>query len=211
VEVLGSINWWDWEAVASSVSSWVVAVHSGGGMKWLMDVTGVVHDESHGSGYGVDLSRGLIFVSHDGFVLVVGGIVVWLVDPVSDAVDGLDDGVVIDLEVWEVGDITTLIEEGGVNEMPSGLVWTTLIFNIISECDAFNKWMVAFFDSPFWVRSLKDREDVLYLSDGGLIKKLVGNSGDEEMSISPPGAGLTKKCECYDLSFHLKGILININ
>ena len=107
------------EAVASSVTSGVVAVHSGGGVKWLMDITRVVHEESHGSRDAVGFSVLLLSVGHNLFVLVVGSVVVLLVQPVREAADGFNNVVLINFKVWEVGDFTTLIKEWCVNEVPS--------------------------------------------------------------------------------------------
>jgi hypothetical protein len=203
VEVLGSINGWNWEAVASSITSGVVFVQSGCGVEWLMDITSVVHHESHGSRDTFGFTVALLSVAHDLFVLVVGGVVVLLVDPVSEAVDDSNNGVLFLLEVWEVRDTTTLIEEWSINEVPIGLIRATLKFNVISESGAFNKWMFALKLGPRWIGFLEYGEDILNLSNGGIIEKLVSNSGDEEMTISPPGAGLTEKSKCNYFVFHL--------
>ena len=37
MEILGITGWLDWEAIASSITSWVFVVHSGSGMEWLMN------------------------------------------------------------------------------------------------------------------------------------------------------------------------------
>ena len=80
-------------------------------------------------------------MAHDLFVRVVGLVFVLLVDPVRETIDGIDRGVSIRNKVWEVGNITTLIEEWCIDEVPIGLIRATLVLNIISEGDTFNKWM----------------------------------------------------------------------
>ena len=103
---------------------------------------------------------------------------------------------IILLEFWEVRNVTTFIEERGVDEMPSGLVRASFIFNVISKCDALNKWMVSLEMSPRWIGLLENRKDVLNLVDCLLIEELISNSSDKEMTISPPGVSLTEKGEC---------------
>ena len=110
-------------------------------------------------------------VAHDLLVLVVGLIVVLLVDPVNNAADGFNNGVVVvSLEVWEIGDVTTLVEEWSIDEMPFGLIRATLVFNVISESGALDKRVFTLEMSPRWIRSLEHAKDLLNLTDGGLIK-----------------------------------------
>ena len=109
---------------------------------------------------------------------------------------------IILLKLWEVRNVTTFIKEWGVNEMPSGLVRPSFIFNVISKSDALNKWVVSLEVCPRWIRLLEDGKDVFDLVDCLLIKELVSNSSDKEMTISPPGISLTEKGECDNRRFH---------
>ena len=167
-----------------------------------MNISGVVHQESHGGGKTVGFGVTLDSVALNLLILVIRGIIVLLIDPVLETGDGLGDVVGIWNEVWVVRDVIPLIEIWGINEMPSGLVGATFVLNVVSESDTFDEGVVALLLGPAWVRLLEHVQDLLNGVDGVLIEQLVSNSGDEEMAISPPGVGLADESKGNERSFH---------
>lgn len=178
MEFLKSTLGWEWEVIATSVSSGVLVVNSGRGVEWLMDITGVVDEESHGGGCTVFLGVVFVGVAHDSFVFIGVLVAVSLVEPHLEGSNDLSD-VVLVLDEIEVLDFATLIEEWSINEMPSLLVHAALILNVIGESSAFSEWMFVFVLGPFWVGSLellKDIDSSSEFSWGFLGKDLLSNS-----------------------------------
>tara|TARA_B110000285_G_C14966033_1_gene534123 strand:+ start:400 stop:582 length:183 start_codon:yes stop_codon:yes gene_type:complete len=50
MEVLGTTDGWKSNTVASSISLWVLVVNSGGSVKRLMDISGIMEQESQSCG-----------------------------------------------------------------------------------------------------------------------------------------------------------------
>jgi len=118
VELIDVSNWVDWEAVATSVTLWVHIVNQSGAVKWLVDISKIVDEKSHGNGLGVFFGLSWDQMAHDllvdiGFIIARG-----LVHPVDDGRDSFSDVVLCIFELpirWG----STLVVEGLVNEMPS--------------------------------------------------------------------------------------------
>jgi hypothetical protein len=101
----------------------------------------------------------------------------------------------IGYEIWEVTDLgICIIKIRLINEMPSRLIGSTSIFDLISEGSALNHWVFTFILSVRWVGLLKNSEDILNLSKNIWVlgsKDILGNSTDEKVTIIPPGGSST--------------------
>ena len=88
---------------------------------------------------------------HDLLVLISILIAISSFEPVGQGVDDLSDVVIIECEV-EIFDVTSLIEEWFIDEMPSTLVCSTsLTLDKVSISCALSEWMVLFILSPVWI------------------------------------------------------------
>ena len=74
-------------------------INSSSGMKRLMDVSGVVEQQSHGSRQTVGLGMSLESVFLDRLVLKRTLVTISFVNPVSDGIDSLSDVVSIESEI----------------------------------------------------------------------------------------------------------------
>lgn len=83
-----------------------------------MDITGIVQRESHGSGETLGFRMSLKTVSHDLGVSFGVLVTIFLVEPALESTEGLSNVVNFKGEVV-VTDITTLVEEWCINEVPS--------------------------------------------------------------------------------------------
>ena len=115
VQVFGAIMRLNWEAISSLISSWVFRVHSGGRVEWLMQISNVVHQKSDGSG-----QIGFLGVAWLSILLNLLSIVVLLilVEPVDDTLDGLRAIMWWEIEFWEISQASTLIEVWSILEVP---------------------------------------------------------------------------------------------
>lgn len=151
VEIVSSLNRWKWNGISTEVTSLVVFVDSGGGVKWLMDITGVVDQESHGGGHTVLLSMILVSAVHDLLVLISVLISVRFVEPQVEGGQDLGDIVGIECEV-KVFDVATLVEVWLINEMPSPLVLSTMVLlDDISESCTLGEHVISFTDGPLGI------------------------------------------------------------
>jgi len=96
VNTVGSLL--DFEGVAAEVPLGVLVVDSGGSVEWLMDISTVVNEESHGCGHSVLLSVFLVVMGHDLLVLVSLIVTAVFVEPGLKSVDHFGDVVGIELE-----------------------------------------------------------------------------------------------------------------
>jgi len=78
--------------------------------------------------------------------------------------------------------------------MPSGLVGTTSVLDLVGESSALNEWVKSFVRGVGWVILLKNSEDRLNLGKNFWVlggKDILGNSSSDQMTIIPPGRGST--------------------
>ena len=127
---------------------------------------------------------------HDLLVLIGILVAISSLEPVSQRVDDLSDVVVIESEV-EVLDITSLVEEWLINEMPSFLVYSIrLTLDKVSIGGALGEWMFLLILSIVWIgvlESFEDGENFVKSVWVLLLKDLLGNSRSEQVTVVPPG------------------------
>lgn len=140
VEVLGFIVGGELERVTTSVTSGVSLVDSSQTMKGLVNISHIVDEEAEGVRLAVFLIFHVLHHSSVDEVLLVA----WLFsDPSHDSLNGRRDVSCREYEVGEITDITTLIQEWCVNEMPVGLPTATLVLNGISHGSTLNEWVIS--------------------------------------------------------------------
>jgi len=90
---------------------------------------------------------------------------------------------IISLEFWEVLDCgTCIVKIRLIDEMPSRLIRSTSVLDLVSEGSALNERVLSFELGVVWVKFLKDLENTLNLSKNiGVFsgKDILGDSGDE--------------------------------
>jgi len=117
VKLIDIFFWMDWEAVTASVTLGVLSINQSGAVKWLVDISKIVDEKSHGNRLGVFFGLSWDQMAHDLLVNVGFIIARSLVHPVDDGRDSFSDVVlcIFELPIRCV----TLVVEGLVNEMPS--------------------------------------------------------------------------------------------
>lgn len=122
VKVFGSANAWKRDTVASSITSWELFVHSGSGMEWLMNITGIVNQKSDGCGKSFFLACTFINVRHNLLIDVSLVISSSLGHPQLDGINSFGNIMGVGFELWEISDCgTCIIKIRLIDEMPSGL------------------------------------------------------------------------------------------
>lgn len=149
MKLFSSIVTFCWEWVTSSITCWIFVVNSADAMKWLMDVSKIVHQKSQ-------------CVWHSNFFWCVGTILPHLVfsnclniklsiitfsfiKPVCDSSNGFSNIVGIWFEIV-VANIRIIVKIWLINEMPARLPASSMIFDIVSKCDALSKSVLIFSD-----------------------------------------------------------------
>jgi len=161
-------------------------------MEWLMNITDIVDKKTHGCRNSIFDSETLVKMFHDLTIHVALIVAFLLIEPVADAVDGLSDVVCILGEV-EVFKGTTLVKVWLVNKMPTCLPSSSMPFDVISERSAFHHWVVTFILDNVSIILFKDSESIVHFPECVwicLIKDVVSDSSNEQMSLATPGLDL---------------------
>jgi hypothetical protein len=141
--------------------------------------------------------------------LVIDGIlIVWLlIEPVSDTGDSLSN-----VGAWwlvsEVRCLTTLVKVWSVEEVPGGLVTSSLILDCISKDGTLDKWVILLLICQFWIAGFEDAQNLFDISHclrTLLLEDLLSNSCDDGVSIETPGVGAGNKCRHHS-RFEVCGI-----
>lgn len=166
-------------------------VDSSRGVQWLVKVTNVVDDKSHGSRLADFFSVFLVSVIHDHLVLVRVLIPWRLLEPVGQSVDDLGNVVVIEGEVV-VRDLAALVKEWLINEVPSALVLAPLLaLDKVGIGGTLSEWMLVLILSPIWIGFLQcfqNRENFIVGVWILLGEDFLSNSGGQQVAVVPPGA-----------------------
>lgn len=108
-------------------------------MKWLMDVSDIMDEESEGKRFAVVFT--LEFVHN----LLVGiGVLVAAVagDPVDQGWHDHSDVVGIELKLRVIFEASTFVKVGDIYEVPVRLEGVSLALDLVSECSAFDEGIV---------------------------------------------------------------------
>jgi hypothetical protein len=156
VQVVGTVDGWDFLGVATAVASWVLIVDLGGSMERLVNVSNVVDDQA-------ESERLLVFLIAEGIsdLLVVGGrlVVTSVHQEVGQSRESLHNVSGLDFEVRVVRDRATIIQVRSVDEVPLRLPAVALAFDVVGKGGALREW-VAVFHNKVWVVRLEWLESI---------------------------------------------------
>jgi hypothetical protein len=160
MKFFSSIMTFSWERITSSITSWVFVINSTNAMKWLMDISHIMHQESDSIGKS-NILRCICGIS---FHLVFSYglncecifIVSFLVEPIFDTGNGFGNVVCSHSEIVMI-DILIVVQIRLINKMPAGLPSSSMIFDVVSESNTFGECMFIF--ANWEARILKDRKD----------------------------------------------------
>ena len=126
IVVIGNFEW-----VSASITNGVAAIYSAQAVKWLVNVSEIVDEQSEGIWLSVLLI--VLHLGHHGLVdeviLIVGG----LSQPVTDTEHCSGDVLGVELELRVLVDWTALVEVGSVNEVPVWLPAATSHLDVVCE------------------------------------------------------------------------------
>jgi len=109
-------------------------------MKGLMKVTHIMNEKTKSEGFlFLSAVNSLSDIPVNEIVFVVS----FFGEPVIYVFDGSHDAVGVILELRVVLQVSSLVEVRSVNKMPVVLPLLSSFFQLISECRAFNEWIIA--------------------------------------------------------------------
>ena len=128
-----------------------------------------------------------------------------LFEPVTEVGEDLCNVMSIESEV-EVTDLAALVEEGLIDKVPSLLIRSSLILDLICEGGTLDEWVIFLALGPLRIGLLERLEDVQGLLKCVwilLLKDQLSDSGGEEMASVPPGTCHVDKKGYKNNLFHI--------
>jgi hypothetical protein len=152
----------DSKVVASSVARWVIVVDPSNGVHWLVSVSNIVDEKSHGNRVNVSIvvTTWEFSVNHS----VVHGISEsrLSIEPIDNGVNG-SCHILAWLMHMEVRERPSIAEIGLVEEVPLVLEGASHALDLVCERSRFNHRVVRFSLGQFRERFLQNTDDVVDL------------------------------------------------
>ena len=139
MQVVGTANAGQVLVIASLITLGVLLVNSRGSVERLMDVTGVVDDETQSEGLGIGLEGEVLL---DLLVVVAGLVIASVLQPVGQVFKSAHNVVSVHLEI-EVREVTSFDQERLVNEVPAVLEVVGALY-VVGKVGALREGVVFF-------------------------------------------------------------------
>lgn len=161
-----------------------------------MKISDVVNQESKSEWLGLILL--VIEFLHQGLVHERALVVACALEPIHDVLNGLVNGVLVEVESREVVDGATLVKVGSVNEVPSRLPWAALGLDLVGECRALNEGISTFRCDHLGMRVGINTQELFGLFKCGLSRLserelVLSDTRHKEVAILPESRGLACK------------------
>ena len=139
MKIANSFKFWKFYSVTSKVTLWIVIVNSRCSMKWLMNITNIMNQKSHGNRVCILFST--VSLCFNCVFNVWSSI--WIIKPINKTGKSFSYIMSIWFEI-EISECTTLIKIWLINKVPSLLVISTVVFKAVSKSSTLSEWMISF-------------------------------------------------------------------
>jgi len=150
MELFSSIMAFSWERITSFITFWIFVINSANTMKWLMNVSQIMHQESNSITQSNVLRWVRSVILHLVFSYGLNHksvfVVAFLVEPVGDIGNGFGNVVGVRFEIIVIN-ILIVVQIRLINKMPGRLPLPTMIFDVVSKGNTFSECMLIF---PNW-------------------------------------------------------------